>query len=126
MQIMAMIGNFPFSLSKTSLETLSRNKTYHFSEKQKALSYSTFQAVQRENEEISISGSTTTLRGGIEPLQNLFKVASEKKAVPLVFGYGAIYGDFIITKISENRTIYIDDGRNIKVDFTLELKRVFV
>lgn len=124
-KVMAMIGNFIFSLSETSLETLSRNKTYSFSEKQKALSYSTFQAVGRMSEDISISGSTTTLRSGIEPLAVLFKVASEKKAVPLVFGYGAIYGDFIITKVSETRTIYLDDGRNVMVDFSFELKRVF-
>jgi hypothetical protein len=122
---MAMIGDFVFNLSETDFNSLGRTRTYGFTEIQKAQDHAGLQSLGKDMEEISISGSTTTLRSGIDPLRELYLIADKKDAVSFILGYGAVLGDFSITKISEDRTIFLDDGRAIKVDFSIDLKKVY-
>jgi len=122
---MAMIGDFIFSLNETGFSSIGRTRTYGFAEIQKAQDHAGLQSLGKDMEEISISGSTTTLRSGIDPLGELYAIADKKDAVSFILGYGAVLGDFSITKISEDRTIFLDDGRAIKVDFSIDLKKVY-
>lgn len=122
---MAMLDTFIFDLSKTDFDRLSRTRNYGFAEIQKAQDHAGLQSLGKDMEEINITGSTTTLRSGIDPLGELYLIADKKEAVSFILGYGAVLGDFSITKIGEDRTIFLDDGRNIKVDFSIDLKRVY-
>jgi hypothetical protein len=122
---MAMIDTFVFSLSEMDFNFLGRTRTYGFAEIQKAQDHPGLQSFGKDMEEISIRGSTTTLRSGIDPLRELYLIADKKEAISFILGYGAVLGDFSITKISEDRTIFLDDGRAIKVDFSIDLKKVY-
>ena len=122
---MAMIDTFVFSLSKTDFDRLSRTRNYNFAEIQKAQDHAGLQSIGKDVEEVSISGSLTTIRSGIDPLGPLYLIAEKKKAVSFVFGYGAVLGDFLITKVSEDRSLFLDDGRAIKVEFSIDLKKVY-
>lgn len=122
---MAMLDTFVFSLSKTDFNTLNRTRSYGFAEIQKAQDHAGLQSLGKDMEEITISGSVTTLRAGIDPLGTLFTIADKKEAVSFILGYGFVLGDFSITKVVEDRSIFLDDGRAIKVDFTIDLKKVY-
>jgi phage protein U len=122
---MGMIGDFQFSLSKTDFDRLSRTRNYTFAEIQKAQDHEGSQSIGKDTEEISISGSTTTLRSGVDPLGRLYDIADKKEAVSFILGYGAVLGDFKITKISEDRSLFLDDGRAVRVEFSIDLKRVY-
>jgi len=122
---MAMLDTFVFSLSQTDFNTLNRTRSYGFAEIQKAQDHAGLQSLGKDMEEISISGSVTTLRAGIDPLGALYVIADKKDAVSFILGYGTVLGDFSITKISEDKSIFLNDGRAIKIDFSIDLKRVY-
>lgn len=121
---MAMIDYFHFNLSNTDFERLSRTLNFSFAEIQKAQNYEGSQSVGKDTEEITISGSLTTIRSGLRPLADLETIAKRKESVPFVMGYGDILGDFKITKISEDRSVFLEDGKSVMVEFTIDLKRV--
>ncbi|MDD3770465.1 MAG: phage tail protein [Sulfuricurvum sp.] len=124
MNTMAMIDYFHFNLSTRDFDRLSRTLSFSFAEIQKAQDYEGSQSVGRDTEEVTISGNITTLRGGLRPLAELEAIAKRKEAVPLVMGYGDILGVFKITKITENRSIFLEDGKSLFVEFSVELKRI--
>jgi phage protein U len=122
---MAMLDTFIFSLSKTDFDHLSRTRNYNFAEIQKAQDHAGLQSLGKDVEEITISGSVTTLRSGIDPLEELYAIADKKEAVSFILGYGKVLGDFSITKISEDMELFLDDGRHVKVGFSIDLKKVY-
>lgn len=122
--MMAMIGDFAFNIATNDFNRLSRTLNYSFAEIPKAQDYEGSQSVGKDTEEISISGDLITLKSGLKPLAALEAIANRKKAVPFIMGYGDVLGDFRITKISEDRSVFLDDGKSVKVSFSIDLKRV--
>jgi phage protein U len=125
MTVMAMIDTFPFSANATDFDHLSRVLNYNFAEIQKAQDHPGLQSLGKDTEEVTISGSVTVMRGGKKPLSDLEAIADRKRAVPLIMGYGDIVGDFMITKIQEDRSKFLDDGISILVEFSIDLKKVY-
>lgn len=121
--MMAMIGDFAFDLNKKYFDRMNRTVSYSFADIPKAQDYESSQSVGKDVEEISISGNLVTLKSGLKPLAALEAIADKKQAVPFIMGYGDVLGDFKITKISEDRSIFLDDGKSLKVDFSIDLKR---
>lgn len=122
--MMAMIGNFAFDIRTNDFDRLSRSLSYSFAEIPKAQNYEGSQSVGKDTEEISLSGSHITLRSGLKPLAALEAIANKKQAVPFIMGYGDVLGDFKITKISEDRSVFLEDGKSLRVEFSIDLKRV--
>jgi|GEM_PF-3516097 len=123
-RIMAMIGDFAFSLDKKSFDTLSHTKEYSFAEIPKVNYYTGEQSIGKDVEELIIAGTILATIGGIDPLDRLFAIADLKQSVPFIYGYGKVMGDFKITKIKEDSSLFLDDGKSIKKGFSVELKRV--
>lgn len=123
--VMAMISTFAFDLSSRDFNRLDRTRSYNFAEIQKAQDHPGLQSIGKDMEEITISGSLTTLRSGIEPLEELYSIADVKKPVPFVMGYGVVVGDFLITRISEGKSIFLDDGVHMQLEFSIDLKKVY-
>ncbi len=123
--VMAMISTFAFDLSTRDFNRLDRTRSYNFAEIQKAQDHPGLQSIGKDMEEITISGSLTTLRSGVEPLDDLYTIANEKEPVPFVMGYGVVVGDFLITKISEGKSIFLDDGVHIQMEFSIDLKKAY-
>lgn len=123
--VMAMISTFAFDLSSRDFNRLDRTRSYNFAEIQKAQDHPGLQSIGKDMEEITISGSLTTLRSGAEPLDDLYTIADQKEPVPFVMGYGVVVGDFLITKISEGKSIFLDDGVHIQMEFSIDLKKVY-
>lgn len=122
--MMAMIGDFAFTINDKYFDRMNRTVNYSFADIQKAQDYESSQSVGKDVEEISISGNLITTKSGLKPLAALEAIANKKQAVPFIMGYGDVLGDFKITKISEDRSIFLDDGKSLKVDFSIDLKRV--
>lgn len=122
--MMALIGDFTFNLKNRYFDTMNRTISYSFADIPKAQDYESSQSVGKDVEEITISGNLITLKSGLKPLEALEVIANRKQAVPFIMGYGDVLGDFKITKIQEGRTVFLDDGKSIKIDFSIDLKRV--
>lgn len=121
---MAMIADFAFNLNDKYFDRMNRTISYSFADIPKAQDYESSQSVGKDVEEISISGNLTTTKSGLKPLAALEAIADKKQAVPFIMGYGDVLGDFKITKISEDRTVFLDDGKSVKISFDIDLKRV--
>lgn len=121
---MAMIGNFIFSMEEKPFNRFSRTKEYSFAEIPKVNYYTGEQSVGKDMESITVSGQIVTLIGGLNPLKALEDIADQKQAVPFIYGYGEVLGDFKITRVQQDRSKFLDDGRSLLVDFTIDLKRV--
>lgn len=124
--VMAMISTFAFDLSSRDFNRIDRTRSYNFAEIQKAQDHPGLQSIGKDMEEITISGSLTTLRSGIAPLDDLYTIADQKEPVPFVMGYGIVVGDFLITKISEGKSIFLDDGIHMQLEFSIDLKKVYL
>lgn len=122
--MMAMIGDFAFNLDDKYFDSMNRTVTYSFADIPKAQSYEGSQSVGKDIEEITIGGNLITFKSGLKPLSALEAIADKKQAVPFIMGYGDVLGDFKITKISEARTVFLDDGKSVKIGFDIDLKRV--
>lgn len=122
--MMAMIGDFAFDIKTNEFDRLSRKLSYNYAEFPKAKWYESSQSVGKDTEEVTVSGSLTTIRSGLKPLADLEAIAALKEAVPFIMGYGEVMGDFKITKIDEDRSQFLDDGRSVFVEFSVDLKRV--
>lgn len=123
--VMAMISTFAFDLSSRDFNRIDRTRSYNFAEIQKAQDHPGLQSIGKDMEEITISGSLTTLRSGIAPLDDLYTIADQKEPVPFVMGYGIVVGDFLITKISDGKSIFLDDGVHMQLEFSIDLKKVY-
>lgn len=122
--MMAIIGDFAFTINDKYFDSMNRTVSYSFADIPKAQDYESSQSVGKDIEEISISGNLITTKSGLKPLDALEAIANKKQAVPFIMGYGDVLGDFKITKISEDRSIFLDDGKSVKVSFGIDLKRV--
>lgn len=123
MRIMAMLGTFTFTINKNDFNRLSRRRSYSFAEIKRARNYDGTQNTGKDTESISISGELITTKSGLRPLQDLEAIADKKEAVAFIAGYGDVFGDFLITEISDERSVFIDDGKSLLVSFGIELKR---
>lgn len=123
-RIMAMIGDFPFTIEKKPFNKFSRTKEYNFAEIPKVNYYTGEQSIGKDTETLNISGQLITIRSGLNPLEKLYQIADKKQSVPFIFGYGEVLGDFKIIKVQEDNSLFLEDGKSVKVDFSIEMKRV--
>ena len=123
-RIMAMIGDFQFTIEKKPFNKFSRTKEYSFAEIPKVNYYTGEQSVGKDTETLNISGQLITIKSGLNPLERLYQIADKKQSVAFIFGYGEVLGDFKIIKVQEDKSLFLEDGKSVKVDFSIEMKRV--
>lgn len=124
--MLAMLDFFIFDLKTIDFNKLSTRRTYNFAEIQKAQDHAGLQSLGKDMGSFTINGSTTALRSGLNPLQNLYTIADKKLPVSFIYGYGYVMGDYLIVDISEDRSVFLEDGKNVIQDFTIELKKVYL
>ncbi|MDR3429696.1 phage tail protein [Silvimonas sp.] len=77
-----------------------------------------------DEETITLSGVLLPeLTGGTSAIDTLRAMADEGGAWPLIEGNGTIYGQFVIEKIDEGRSLFFHDGAARRIEFTIGLKR---
>jgi len=124
--MLAMLDFFIFDLKTIDFNKLSTRRTYNFAEIQKAQDHAGLQSLGKDMGSLTIVGSTTTLRSGLNPLQDLYAIADQKLPVSFIYGHGDILGDYLVVDISEDRSVFLEDGKNVIQDFTIELKKVYL
>lgn len=122
--MMMILGMFPFALSTTPYESISRDNTWrHVSSERVGLS-PRYQYIGAGEEPITLTGTLyPEISGGDVSLAVLRTMAYTGLAWPLVEGTGDIYGMYVITGLKQTRTEFFSDGKARKIDFTLSLKK---
>lgn len=77
-----------------------------------------------QGETISLDGIIyPQLFGGLRQLNLMRTSAMQGKPLMLISGYGFAFGQWCITSVQENQTIFFKDGTPRRIDFTINLKK---
>jgi len=124
--VMALFGNFPFLISQMELERISKNTSFEFEEIKRANNSKMYQSVGGSSEEdMMISGFILGYQDHLGAIKRLISMGKEKRPHRLIMGNGKIMGKFLILSVSEEQSMFLDDGRVVRTDFRFELKREF-
>lgn len=123
--MMMALGTFVFSLSTAAYQQLQRQSAWRHSSSERVGARAASQYVGPGDDTIELSGLIAPpLTGDIASLDTLREVADTGRPSALVDGTGIVYGAFIITSLSETRSLFFRDGSARKIEFQLSLLHV--
>jgi len=112
------IGGFSFKM----LDSINISSDFSISTIDRIQNYQSLLALCKPKQTISLSGQTLPFRGDKQKaLKKLYALANTQKSYPLVNGNGKYFGEFVISKIKENQSIFTNAGAFFIQNFTIEL-----
>jgi len=123
--MMLALGLFVFMRQTLPYQSMQRDSAYTWGANNRIGTRPAYQFIGPGVDTITLTGDLyTELTGGRQSMQMLHLMAEKGRAWPLIAGSGAIYGMFVITKVTETGTEFFSDGSPRKITFTLALTRV--
>lgn len=122
---MMALGMFVFSLPTLAYQELQRQTEWKHPGSSRVGTRDAYQYTGKGDDVITLSGWVAPeLTGSVHALDALRFMADTGKSWILIQGTGRIYGSFVITQLSENKTELDELGDTKRVNFTITLKRV--
>jgi len=122
-RVMLALGEFRFEIETAAYQKLSLNQSWRWPEQARINRDPALQFVGRGADEISLDGVIYPgFKGGLEQVEAMRDLADKGKPQPLVDGLGRVWGPWVITDISDTRSVLTDNGQPRKIDFNLKLK----
>lgn len=123
--MMMALGMFVFSLETLAYQEFQRQTEWRHGSTSRIGTNPASQFLGKGDDTITLPGVLLpALAGTPLSLDTLRLMADTGKAWPLVEGTGKIYGAWVITAMSETRTLFFQDGAARKIEFTINLKRI--
>lgn len=122
--MMMTLGMFVFGLPTLAYQELQRQTEWKHPGSPRVGTRDAHQFTGKGDDTITLSGwIAPELTGSIYSLDALRLMADTGKSWILIQGTGRIYGSFVITNMTEGRTILAQDGAAGRIEFSLTLKR---
>lgn len=122
--MMMTLGMFVFSLPTLAYQELQRQTEWKHPSTSRVGMRDARQYTGKGDDTITLSGwIAPELTGSLYSLDALRMMADTGKSWILIQGNGRIYGEFIITNMTEGRTILGQDGEAGRVEFSITLAR---
>lgn len=123
--MMLALGFFIFKRQTLPYQTLNRTSGFNWQSNSRVGNRAAFQYLGPGAETIEIGGELyPELTGGQLSLFAVRKMAELGSAWPLINGSGEILGMYVITSVTENGTLFYNDGTPRKINFSLKLTQV--
>lgn len=123
--MMMALGMFVFSLETLAYQEFQRQTDWRHGSTSRIGTNPARQFLGRGDDSITLPGVLLpALAGSPLSLDTLRMMADTGKAWPLVEGTGKIYGLWVIESLSDNRTVFFQDGAARRIEFTLKLTRI--
>lgn len=120
--IMMALGDYRFSLSTATYESLRRNDSWRWIEMARLGRTPVHQYMGPGSTEITLDGTILPhYRGGLGQIESMRSEASKGTSLRLVDGRGRIWGGFVIKSISETHSRFFEKGIPLKIDFSVSL-----
>lgn len=104
-----ILGGFIFRADQVG--SMQFETDYNISESKRIRNYDTFFASTKESETLNLTGQTLPYyKDTNKALNELYSLASLQEPLPLINANGKYYGNFIIKKIGEERTVFSPEG----------------
>ncbi|MDE8034632.1 phage tail protein [Actinobacillus equuli subsp. haemolyticus] len=123
---MMALGYFVFSLKTIAPQDISRDMSWNHVANNVVGTMPKFQFTGKADETIKFNATLyPEVTGGTLSLTTLELMAEQGNPYPLISGSTfVVLGWFVITKISEQKSVFFADGTPLRIDFTLELQRI--
>lgn len=118
------LGQFIFSLPTVAYHEMQRKLDYKHASNSRVGQRDAAQFTGVGDECISLNALVSHEFGSYKSLAELEDMAAKGEAYVLVEGTGRVYGQFVITGITQNKSFFFADGLAKRIDFSMELKRV--
>jgi phage protein U len=122
--MMMALGMFVFSLPTLAYQELQRQTEWKHPTTSRVGARDAHQFTGKGDDTITLSGwIAPELTGSVYSLDALRLMADTGKSWILIQGTGRIYGSFVITSMTEGRTVLGQDGDAGRIEFSITLKR---
>lgn len=123
--MMMCLGQFVFSLSTLAYQDFQRQTQWRHPSNSRVGARPARQYAGPGDDTITLQGLLAPeLTGSIDSLDKLREMADTGAAWPLVEGTGRVYGLYAIEQLSEDKTLFFQDGASRRIEFTVNLVRV--
>ena len=131
--MMMLLGTIIFSVETSAYEQLQRSTQYQWASQSRlghpvlkhlGIGGPAHQYIGPGEDTINLNGTIyPQYKGGPLQLSLIRLSAGLGVALPLIDGYGFIYGRWLIESVQETNSVLFSDGIPRKIDFSLSLKR---
>ena len=118
--VMMILGPYPFTISTAAYDALKKTSAWRWPSQARLGRVPAQQFMGRDSQTIQISGKIIPhFNGGLRQVE-LMRVAGDL-GTPLLMidGRGFIWGDWVITSISDNQSMFMADGAARKITFDM-------
>lgn len=122
--MMMALGQFVFSLPTLAYQQLQRQRNWRHAGTSRVGARAANQFLGPGDDTINLQGTVLPEFGNRAGLVDIAKMADSGAAWALVDGQGAVYGQWVITDLSEDGTLFDRNGHPKRLAFTIALKRV--
>ena len=122
-RVMLGLGEFRFEIATLAYQKFSLSQSWRWQEPARIHRDPALQFVGRNIGEIELDGVIyPSFKGGLAQVEAMRALADVGKPLQLVDGLGRIWGAWVITEISDTRTVFADDGQARRIEFRIKLK----
>ncbi|MCA3509231.1 MAG: phage tail protein [Rhodobacter sp.] len=121
--VMMALGTFRFGVNRANYQTFTREAAFRWARQDRLGRAPALQYLGPDAEEISLEGVIYPhFRGGLRQMELMRAVARQGMPMMLVDGLGWVWQRWVITGVSETKTVFLADGAPRRIDFGIRLQ----
>ena len=121
--VMMALGTFRFGVNRANYHTFTRDAAFRWARQDRLGRAPALQYLGPDAEEISLEGVIYPhFRGGLRQMELMRAVARQGMPMMLVDGLGWVWQRWVITGVSETKTVFLADGAPRRIDFSIRLQ----
>ena len=121
--IMMALGTFRFGVNRASYQSFSRDAAYRWAKQDRLGRDPALQYLGPDAEEITLEGVIYPhFKGGLRQMELMRAVARQGAPMMLVDGLGFVWQRWVITRVSETKSLFLADGAPRRIEFNVTLR----
>lgn len=121
--VMMALGLFRFGVNSAAYQTWTRSASYRWEKLDRAGRAPAMQFMGPDADEISLEGVIYPhFRGGLRQVELMRAAARLGQPLMLVDGLGWVWERWVITSITEKKSVFLADGAPRQIDFAMSLR----
>jgi phage protein U len=121
--IMMALGTFRFGVNRASYQMFTRDAAYRWAKQDRLGRDPALQYLGPDAEEITLEGVIYPhFKGGLRQMELMRAVARQGVPMMLVDGLGFVWQRWVITRVSETKSLFLADGAPRRIEFNVTLR----
>jgi hypothetical protein len=121
--IMMALGTFRFGVNRASYQMFTRDAAYRWAKQDRLGRDPALQYLGPDAEEITLEGVIYPhFKGGLRQMELMRAVARQGAPMMLVDGLGFVWQRWVITRVSETKSLFLADGAPRRIEFNVTLR----